>query len=192
MSKKQEKIPSLEEGVRLILKKGDEKFKKDPKNLTPLFQSIFDSLLIIGHEVDLLPVKQVDPLSLESYDLVFLGSGIYAYAINRRVTSLIKKAPKLPQKFIYFYTHESPNPWPDAFKSIRGIIEQNNCEIIGKFDCRGENLKMSEKNRQEAMKNLTHEVKQDWEKQFQLVKGHPNAEDLENAMKFAQSIIQKL
>jgi flavodoxin len=147
---------------------------------------------ILGHKVDLLPVKQVDPLSLESYDLVFLGSGIYAYAINRKITSLIKKAPKLPQKFVYFYTHESPNPWPDAFKSIEKYITQNDCEILGVFECRGENLKMSDEQRQQAMKNLSSEEKQEWEKQFQLVKGRPNAEDLVNAKKFTQSIMQKL
>jgi flavodoxin len=147
---------------------------------------------IIEHEADLLPVKQVDPTSLEIYDLIFLGSGIYAYAINRRITSLIKKATKLPKKFVYFYTHESPNPWPDAFKSINGLLEQNNCKIVGVFECRGENLKMSESNRQEAMKNLSPEEKKKWEKQFELVKGRPDMEDLENAKNFTQSVLQNL
>jgi len=147
---------------------------------------------IIGHEVNLSAVKKVDPLLLGSYDLVFLGSGIYAYAIHRKVSNLINKAPKLPSTFVYFYTHESPNPWPDAFKSIKKTIEQNHCEIIAEFECCGENLKMTDENRQFAMRNLSFEERIQWEKQYELVRGHPNDEDLENAKKFAQSIINKL
>jgi flavodoxin I len=165
-------------------------YYSDTGNTEKVAKSIKEG--IVGHYVDFLPVKQVDPLSLESYDLVFLGSGIYAYAINRRITSLIKKAPKLPHRFVYFYTHESQNPWPNAFKSIRNIIGQNNCKIIGEFECRGENLKMTEKSRQNAMKNLAAGEKKEWEKQYNLVKGRPNEEDLDNAKKFAQSIMQKL
>jgi len=147
---------------------------------------------IIGHDVDIFPVKQVDPTILKSYDMVFLGSGIYGFAINRKVTNLMKKATGLPSKFIYFYTHQSPNPWPDAFKSIESILERNKCEILGEFECCGENLKMNEEQRQTAMKNLPPEKRKEMEEHFRVVKGHPNVEDLENAKKFAQLIVNKI
>lgn len=34
---------------------------------------------ITGHEVDLLNVKGIDPSSLGSYDLAFVGSGIFTH-----------------------------------------------------------------------------------------------------------------
>lgn len=147
---------------------------------------------ITGHNVDLFPVKKVDPTILSSYDVIFLGSGIYGFAINRKITRLIKKALDLPSKFVYFYTHESSNPWPDAFKSIRGILDKNNCEVLGEFECCGENLKATEEQRQSAMKNLPLEKKNEMNEHYKMVKGHPNDEDLENAKKFTQLIIKKL
>ena len=65
---------------------------------------------ITGHDVDLLPVKDVDPTSLNSYDLVFLGSGLYGFNVSRKIAALVKKAPELPSKFAYFHTHENPQP----------------------------------------------------------------------------------
>ncbi len=147
---------------------------------------------ITEHEVDLFPVKNVDPTILSSYDIIFLGSGIYGFAINRKISSLIKKALVLPSKFVYFYTHASLNPWPDAFKSIKGILEKNNCDILGEFECCGENLKTTDAQRQVAMKNLPPEKKKEMNEHYKMVKGRPNDEDLENAKKFAQLIIKKL
>ena len=147
---------------------------------------------ITGHDVDLFPVKQVDPTILSSYDIVFVGSGIYGFAINRKIMRLIKKALELPSKFVYFYTHESSNPWPDAFKSIRGILEKNNCEVLDEFECCGENLKATEEQRQAAMKNLPPEKKKEMNEHYKMVKGRPNSKDLENAKQFAKLIIKKL
>lgn len=147
---------------------------------------------IIGHEVDLISIKQVDPILLNSYDIVFLGSGIYGFAISRKITNFIKKAPQLPEKFVFFYTHESSNPWPEAFKSISGILKKNNCKLLGEFECCGENLKATVDQRQAAMKNLSLDKKKELEEHYRLVKGRPNDKDLENAANFAESIIKKL
>ena len=93
------------------------------------------------YNVELLPIKEADPTSLLTYDLMFLGSGIYAFNINRKVTRFINKVSKLPSKIVYFYTYSSPTPWSDAFNSIKERIEQEACEIVGVFECRGEYLK---------------------------------------------------
>ncbi|MFX1390685.1 MAG: flavodoxin family protein [Promethearchaeota archaeon] len=149
---------------------------------------------IIDHEVELLPVKKVDPNSLSSYDLVFLGSGIYAFNVSRKITSLIKKAPQLPSKLAYFYTHESKTPWPKAFKSVNKIIEQHNCEVLGEFDCCGENLVSLAKEQREAyLSRLSPEERREAEETYlKHIKGHPNEDDFEKARIFAQSIIKKL
>ena len=150
---------------------------------------------ITGHDVDLSPVKSVDPDLLNSYDLVFLGSGIYAFNASRKLMTLVKKAAQLPSKFAYFYTHEAPQQgaYPDSFNSVTKIIEKCNCEVLGVFDCCGENLvEKAEEQRQAFYSTLTPEKKkQAIEDHLNLVKGHPDAEDLENAKNFAKSIINK-
>jgi flavodoxin len=151
---------------------------------------------ITGHDVDLLDVKSIDPNSLNSYDLVFLGSGIFAFNVSRKLTALVKKAPQLPSKFVYFYSHEAPQQgaYPDCFKSVNNIIEQSNCEVLGVFDCCGENLnEKAEEQRQMFRTRLSpEEVKKAEEDFLNLVKGHPDAQDLENAKNFAASIINKI
>ena len=151
---------------------------------------------ITGHHVDLLPVNDVDPSSLNSYDLVFIGSGLYGFNVSRKLTNLVKKAPQLPSKFAYYYTHENPQPnaYPDCFKSIDKIIENANCEVLGQFDCTGENLvEKAEQQRQALWNTYTPEKKKQAEENWlNLVKEHPDAKDLENAKNFAISIINKL
>ncbi len=149
---------------------------------------------ITGHDVDLLKVKEVDPINLESYDLVFLGSGIYAFNVSRKVTTLIKKAPNLPPNFAYFYTHESITPWPKAFKSINNLIEKQKCQLLGEFECCGENLvPLAQQQREARLSTLSPEERKKVEENFiNYVKGHPNEQDLENAKKFAISILDKI
>lgn len=151
---------------------------------------------IVGHDVDLLASGDVDPATLNSYDLVFLGSGIYGFNVSRKLTGLIKKAPQLPKNFAYFYTHEAsaPNAFPDSFKSISKILEKSDCQLLGIFDCTGENLvEKAEEQRQAFRSRLTPEEKKKAEDDFNnFVKGHPDAKDLENAKDFAVSIINKL
>jgi flavodoxin len=149
---------------------------------------------ITGHDVDLLPVKKIDPNNLSSYDLVFLGSGIYAFNVSRKVTTLIKKAPNLPSSFAYFYTHESVSPWPKAFKSVNTLIEKQKCHLLGEFECCGENLvSLAQEQREARLSTLSPEERKQVEENFEnYVKGHPDAKDLENAKKFAVSILDKL
>lgn len=151
---------------------------------------------ITGYDIDLLPVSDVDPTSLNTYDLVFLGSGVYGFNVSRKLTGLIKKAPQLTSNFAYFYTHEAPAPnaYPDAFKSISKILEKHGCKVLGMFDCCGENLvEKAEEQRQAFRSRLTPEERKKAEEEFlNLVKGHPDAKDLENAKNFTNSIINKL
>lgn len=151
---------------------------------------------ITGHDVDSLPVNDVDPTSLNSYDLVFMGSGIYGSNVSRKITALVKKAPQLPSKFAYYYTHAAPqpNPYPNSFKSVNKIIEKANCQVLGQFDCCGENIvEKAEEQRQAFWSRLTPDERKKAEENFvNLVKGHPNEEDCETAKNFAISIINKL
>lgn len=149
---------------------------------------------ITEHDVDLLPVTRVNPESLKSYDLIFLGSGIYAFNVSRKVMTLVKKSAELPSNFAYFYTHESLKSWPNAFKSVNKILEEKNCKVLGEFDCCGENLVEKAQEQREAMKSRlppeeSRKIEDDY---LKYVKGHPNEKDLENAKKFTREILNKI
>ena len=151
---------------------------------------------ITGHEVDLLDIKSADPSSLSSYDVAFIGSGLFGFNVSRKLTTFVKKAPELPPKFVYFYTHEHPQQgaYPDCFKSVNTIIEKSNCELVGSFDCCGENLVEKAKEQRESMWSRLSpgERKKSEEVWLNSVKGHPDVQDLENAKTFAALIVEKL
>ena len=108
--------------------------------------------------------------------------------------TLLKKAVKLPPNFAYFYTHESLDPWPKAFKTINDLIEKQNCKLLGEFECRGENLVPKAVEQREALQSTLSEEerKKHKENYLKYVKGHPDDQDLEDAKKFAASIVEKL
>jgi len=64
--------------------------------------------------------------------------------------------------------------------------------VIGKFDCVGENLGITLEQRTRMLNGLPSNKKKEAEEAQKLSKGRPNSEDLENAKKFARSLIKKL
>ena len=144
-----------------------------------------------GQEVEIKEIKEVDPSTLSDYGLVFLGSGIYASRVNKSLVDLIDAAKELPPKFIFFNTHASKKPYQDGFKVVKKKIEEK-AEIVAEFDCSGDNIGIPETMRNAMLERLTPEKRKEAEEHQQWLKGRPNAEDFENAKKFAQSIIQKI
>ncbi|KKK40816.1 hypothetical protein LCGC14_0690350 [marine sediment metagenome] len=63
---------------------------------------------------------------------------------------------------------------------------------MGNWDCMGENIGIPEVTRQAMLERLPSEQRKQAEEHQKRLKGHPNEEDLENAKKFAQSILQNL
>ena len=145
------------------------------------------------HDVDMIAVKDVAPETLNSYDIVFLGSGVYASRIDKSVLTLVKKAvPDLPSKLVYFCTHASLKLYQEPFKRINNIAKEHNCEIIGKFDCVGENLGIPFETQLGMLEKLTEDQKEKAIKDMEKMKGRPNELDLENAKNFATSLMKNL
>ena len=148
---------------------------------------------LTDHDVDMIPVKEVDPKILNSYDIVFLGSGVYASRIDKSVLTLVKKAvPDLPSKLVYFCTHASLKLYQEPFKRINTIAKEHNCEIVGKFDCVGENLGIPLENQLGMLEKLPEDQKSKAIKDMEKMKGRPNEIDLENAKLFASTLIKNL
>ncbi|MHA1268419.1 MAG: flavodoxin family protein [Candidatus Helarchaeota archaeon] len=140
-----------------------------------------------NEDLTILPAKDVDPASINSYDIVFLGTGVYAGGVGKSLSNLIKLITEFPKKVALFYTHTNPDPayHGKAFKKIKKILEKNNVDIIGQFDCIGEN---KNKKITEMLIKMSPELKSGIESAI----GHPDSKDLEDATNFAKSILTKL
>lgn len=144
------------------------------------------------NDVDLIPVKDVDPSKLNYYDLVLLGSGIYASRIDKSLVNLVKKAaPNLPSKFAYFCTHASLEFYQKPFYNITKILAGHGCKVIDEFDCVGDNIGIPLKTRMTMLDNLPDDKKKKAQEDMEKIKGRPNQEDLENAKRFGQSLTGK-
>ncbi|MFX1380416.1 MAG: flavodoxin family protein [Promethearchaeota archaeon] len=159
-------------------------------NTEKVAQSIKEGLK--GHDLDLKPVKDVNPLSLKDYDLIFLGSGIYASRVNKSLSDLINAAQSLPQNFVFFCTHASADSYQDGFKLVKRAIKKSNSNILSEFDCMGENIGIPKQTIKSMMDKLPLEKRKEAEEHQKRLKGRPNTEDLEKAKKFAQSIIKMI
>ena len=139
-----------------------------------------------GEDVTIMPAKDVNPASLSSYDLVFLGSGVYAASVGKSIKNLMKNAAELPSKFVFFYTHASQEPSGHAkcFYRIEKQLIKKNLTVYDRFECLGDT-----KPTKEQMEAMTPEQKEQYLKNL---KGHPNAKDLEDAKKFAKNAVQEI
>ena len=158
-------------------------------NTEKIAKSIYDGCH--GQDVDILAVKEVEPSSLDKYDLIFLGSGIYASRVNKALSDLIAAAQQLPSKFVFFNTHASKKAYQDGFKVVKQKISESS-EIIAEFDCCGDNIGIPEAMQKSMLERLPEDKRKEAEEYQKWLKGRPNEEDLENAKKFAQSVIEKL
>ncbi|MFX1494914.1 MAG: flavodoxin family protein [Promethearchaeota archaeon] len=143
-------------------------------------------------KVDLKPISQMDPTDFGNFDLVFLGSGVYASRVHNSVVNLMKEITQFPTKFVYFCTHASLELYQTPFVKVTKILEKNNCTIIGEFDCVGENKVMSLESRMKAINSLPIEERDKALKIIKLTEGHPNEEDVQNAREFAKSILKEI
>ena len=158
-------------------------------NTEKIAKGMYEALA--GQDVTLKKVEELDPLTLNSYDLVLLGSGIYAARFHKTVKKLLKATEELPLKVALFYTHATIDsdiyhPFP---RNIRKIIEKGGCTICAEFECLGETKNVSEEARQQQLQSMSPEERKKAEAQMAQLKGHPNTEDLENAKQFAKSLL---
>ncbi|MEK3794971.1 flavodoxin domain-containing protein [Paenibacillus sp. FSL R7-0204] len=118
---------------------------------------------------DLAKVEDVKPEMLSVYDLIGLGSGIYASKIHRRMFKFIKRMPLRDKNVFIFCTSGS-----GEFKNqvlVETKLAAKGSNVIGEFHCPGEFSPMG----------------------FNLdKKGHPNEVDVEKARLFAAAIFDKI
>lgn len=143
-----------------------------------------------GEDSSLLPLKDADPASLKDYDLVVLGSGIYAGKFHKDVLGFMKTAGEsLAPKFALFCTHNQPKVSDKALKKLVGLIEKSGSELVGIFDCTAPNLGIPAATIAAMMEKMPPDQRKRAEEYNEKIKDKPNAQDLENAKAFGKSLI---
>lgn len=120
-------------------------------------------------DVELVDATQVHEMDLTSYNLIGFASGIYAAQFHQQIKNFAQV--NLPQnKKIFFIMTSAMNK--DFSKSMADSIKGKNAEVVGKFTCHGYNTFGP----------------------FKLVggtsKGHPDENDLKDAVEFYRTLIR--
>ena len=137
-------------------------------------------------DVTTLPASDVDPSSIDDYDLMLMGSGAYMAEVGDSIQNIIKMASSLPAWMAFFTTHSNPDPnmWQNAFKKIQKQVEKKGTSVVGQFECRGEN-KLTPV---EMLLKLYQGDQEKVDAYLECARGHPDEEDEENAPNFCPII----
>lgn len=149
-------------------------------NTRKIAEAIFDS---INCDKDLLDIKNIN--NIESYDLVFLGSPVLEFGVPKKICGFLEKNEAKIKKMAYFITHAMPT----ESKELLNILEQfklliDNKKMAGLFHCIGE---LDEKVSANMEKSDNPFLQNFGKMRFGTI-GHPNKQDISNAIQFAKSI----
>ncbi|MHA2051561.1 MAG: flavodoxin family protein [Promethearchaeota archaeon] len=158
-------------------------------NTEKIANSIFEECS--KEDAEIKPIKEVDPSSLGKYDLVFLGSGIYASRVNKALSDLIDSASESPANFAFFTTHASKEGYQDGFKVVKKKIGESS-PVLAEFDCCGESLGIPEAMRKSMLERLPPEKRKEAEEHQLWLKGRPSEEEFQKAKDFTQTILKNL
>jgi flavodoxin len=157
-------------------------------NTELIAKSMYEALT--DQQVTLKRIEDIDPSTLNSYNLLLIGSGIYAGRFHKSVKKILKEASGLPPKGVLFYTHatQDPETYQPFPRDIRKILEASSCKICGEFECLGEQ-KVAEEELVQRLQKLSPEERKKVEESIAILKNHPNKQDLNNAKEFVKSLI---
>ena len=118
-----------------------------------------------NHSVTLIDVMEDADADVSGYDRIGLASGIYFSTFAKQVTAFAEE--KLPEgKDVFFIATCGAAPNDLFFKGVRKITDSKGCRFLGQYICTG----------------------YDTFGPFKLVgglrKGHPDAEEIDGAVKF--------
>lgn len=87
-------------------------------------------------EADLIKASDIHISSIENYDLIGFGSGIYNGNFHNNILNLIENIPNtLEKKVFIFSTSGTGNKKYN--NNLEGNLKEKNLNIIGNFSCKG-------------------------------------------------------
>ena len=133
--------------------------------------SVLQAMVCQG-QVDLIDVTTRQAVHLEAYDCIGFASGIYGFAFHQAVVAFARQY--LPQGKPVFFVYTYGGIRGTGSKALREIAREKGCPVLGEFHCKG----------------------YDTFGPFRLIggiaKGHPDAQDLEQARRFFLQIQNRL
>ena len=113
--------------------------------------------------------EEVDVASLANYDLVGFGSGIYGHNHHKAIRALVDQIPAKNLNVFVFSTSQFAGGWWGGHKGAHLVdkLKKKGWNVRGVFWCGGETRGLLKVRYQ----------------------GHPDANDLEDARKFAKSLM---
>lgn len=120
-----------------------------------------------AHSVDLWDAEKADNVDLSAYSMIGFASGIDFGRFYPAVTALAETLPEGKMVYALFTCARDNGKYGDE---IREIAERKKCIYLGKFGCKGYNTYGP------------------WKLIGGMNKGHPSEEDLENAVRFYETL----
>ncbi len=154
-----------------------------------------------NHESTLKKLKQVKIEELEDYNLVFIGSPCHDSDLAKPALRFLKKIPDSPKYAIAgFYTHSTFLPEGDerikklsekwsgkCIATFEDVKKEKNANFKGYFRCQG----IPSPPIEQFIHKTIIKDDEEWADFIEEVKKHPNENDIEDAKKFAQDILNE-
>ena len=153
------------------------------------------------HETHLKKIKEVTADTLNSYDLVFLGSACHSADLAAPVKRILDALPKSSRfKLAGFFTHSVPCPEGNArarnlfnrwagkcLVSFEKVSKEKQIDFKGYFNCQG----VPSPPIQEFINKKVIVSADEWEAYMEEVRNHPSIGDLQKAKEFAQGVLSR-
>ena len=131
-------------------------------------KKLLNAIAEADESVVLIDVTKQKDADMSTYDRIGLASGMYFSAYAKQVVSFAEAHLPENKDVFFIYTHGAPVG--GFLKDIRRVVKQKNCRELGKYHCYGFDTV-------------------GWFKKIGgISKGHPTEKEIEEAVKFYQSL----
>lgn len=122
-------------------------------------------------DVELIDVTARQAVRLEEYDCIGFASGIYGFEFHKGVVEFARQYLPVQKPVFFVYTYGGAKG--TGAKAIADIAKEKACPVLGEFSCKG------------------YDTFGPFKLMGGIAKGHPDAQDLENARAFYREIQNK-
>lgn len=119
-------------------------------------------------EVDLVDVTIRQSVSWDEYDCIGFASGIYGFEFQKAVTEYARQY--LPKGKPVFFVYTYGGAKGTGAKAVEDVARAKGCPVLGEFSCKG------------------YDTFGPFKLMGGISKGHPDAQDLENARSFYRTL----
>jgi flavodoxin len=122
-------------------------------------------------EAEIKSAKDVRPIEINNYEIIGFGSGVYYGRLNSELSDIIDKLPFQKDKNSFIFSTTGFMTYSEsAHERFRPLLIKKGFKIIGEFSCLGFDTTLTQKG---------------------INKGKPDKQDIKNAEKFIQNILEK-